>query len=71
MDHTNCLQVAIKTLQFNMYVCIHDLCVFEDPHMNVRVEGSSGLLGTEINKLRSEGTTFHTKNMMRVQTDLL
>jgi len=71
MDHTNCLQVAIKTLQFNMYVCIHDLCVFEDPHMNVRVEGSSGLLGTEINKLRSEGTTFHTKNMMRAQTDLL
>ena len=54
-----------------MYVYIHGLCVFEDPHMNVRVEGSSGLLGTEIHKARSEGTTFHTKNMMLAQTYLL
>ncbi len=22
MDHTNCLQVAIKTLQFNIYMCV-------------------------------------------------
>ncbi len=54
----------------HMYTYVHGLCFFQDPHMNFREEGSRSLLGTEINKLRSEGTTFHTKNMMRAQTYL-
>jgi hypothetical protein len=48
----------------HMYTWVHGLCIFEDPHMNLREEGSRSLLGTEQKKGRTEGTTFHTKSMV-------
>jgi hypothetical protein len=38
---------AYMDSDIHMYTCVHGLCIFEDPHMNWREQGSRSLLGTE------------------------
>jgi hypothetical protein len=38
---------AYMDSDIHMYTYVHGLCIFEDPHMNWREQGSRSLLGTE------------------------
>ncbi len=38
---------AYMDSDIHMYTYVHGLCILEDPHMNLREQGSRSLLGTE------------------------
>ena len=37
---------AYMDSDIHMYTCVHGLCMCEDPHMNLREQGSRSLVGT-------------------------